>query len=199
MVGSAGPQVLVGNEGDDRLDGAGGADVVAGGLGYENVLAGGPGRDRVVSSGARDTIRTRDGERDQVGCTLPSSSRQRFDVDAVDAVSSCAAQLQPAERQRPRLARDGRVAIVAHCPAARGTCVGRLRLAQCRRSRVTLGRAGFRVAEGSTRRVRVQLTRGARRLVAHRRHLCAIATARSARASPPPSEVEVNVALTVLA
>jgi hypothetical protein len=103
------------------------------------------------------------------------------------------------ERQRPRLARGGRVAIVAHCAAARGTCVGGLRLAQCRRSRVTLGRARFRMAEGSTRRVNVQLTPSARRLVGHRRRVCAIATARSRRAAPPPSAVEVNVALTLLA
>jgi hypothetical protein len=55
------------------------------------------------------------------------------------------------------------------------------------------------MAEGSTRRVNVRLTPGARRLVAHRRRVCAIATARSRRAAPPPSAVEVNVALTLLA
>jgi Ca2+-binding RTX toxin-like protein len=199
MVGSNVPQVLDGWEGDDRLDGGGGEDVISGGPGYENVLVGGPGPDQIVSSGARDTIRTRDGERDQVRCTIPSSSRQRFEVDAVDVVGFCASDLRIAERQRLRLARGGRVAIVAHCPAARGTCAGSLRLAPCRRPRVTLARAGFRIAEGRTRRVRVSLTRTARRLVARRHRVCTTATARSRRTSPPPSAVELTVALTLLA
>jgi Ca2+-binding RTX toxin-like protein len=64
MVGIDRPQVLDGREGDDRLDGAGGPDQIYAGTGDHNVLTGGAGVDQIAIFGARDTIRTRDGERD---------------------------------------------------------------------------------------------------------------------------------------
>ena len=193
MVGSAGPQVLDGREGDDRLDGGDGPDRIAGGGGDHNVLTGGPGPDDVASGGIRDTIRTRDGARDTVGCHSPSSSRQRFDVDALDTVRACATGLRIREGQRSRVDPSGRVTLVARCPARRGTCAGTVRLARCRVAAPAIGRARFRVPEGRTRRLRVRLTRGARR----DRATCALATARSRRTRTPASAVEATVRLTL--
>jgi hypothetical protein len=199
MVGSDGPQSLDGREGDDRLDGAGGPDQIFGGAGDHNVLTGGAGVDSMVTAGARDTIRTRDGERDSVGCGTPSSSRQRFYVDAFDGVRFCATQLRLRDGQRRRPDRRGRVALAARCPAGRGTCAGSVRLARCRAFKVTIGRASFRVLEGHTRRVRVRLTHSARSYVARHHLVCAFATARTRRTRPPPSAVEATVRLTLLA
>jgi hypothetical protein len=199
MVGSDGPQSLDGREDDDRLDGAGGPDQIFGGAGDHNVLTGGAGVDSNVTAGARDTIRTRDGARDSVGCGTPSSSRQRFDVDAFDGVRSCATQLRLRDGQRRRLDRRGRVAFVARCPARRGTCAGSVRLARCRAFKVTIGRGGFRVPEGQTRRVRVRLTHSARRYVARHHLVCVYATARTRRTRPPPSAAEATVRLALVA
>jgi hypothetical protein len=199
LIGDLGDDVLLGGEGDDRLDGGGGPDQISSGTGDRNVLTGGSGFDQIGSAGAHDVIRTRDGERDHVGCGTSSSSRQRFEVDPFDSVSSCATDLRVRNGQRLHLDRRGRVAIAGHCPADRGTCVGSVRLLRCRRFAVTIGRAYFRVAEGRTRRVRVRITPSARRSVARQRRVCAIATVRSRRTRPPSSAVEVTVGATLLA
>ena len=68
-----------------------------------------------------------------------------------------------------------------------------------RAATVELASRGSDIAEGRTRRVRVSLTRTARRLVARRHRVCTTATARSRRTRPPPSAVELTVALTLLA
>jgi Ca2+-binding RTX toxin-like protein len=187
MRGSAGPQVLDGREGDDRLDGGGGRDEISGGTGDHNVLTGGPGPDEIASAGIRDAIRTRDGARDAVGCHSPSSSRQRFAVDALDAVRGCATGLRIREGQRSRVRADGRVTLLAHCPADRGTCAGTVRLTRCRSAAPPIGRARFRVPDGHVRRLRVRLAR---------RATCALATARSRRVRPPASAVETTARLT---
>jgi RTX calcium-binding nonapeptide repeat (4 copies) len=199
LVGSAGRQVLLGAEGDDRLDGAGGDDQLAGGAGDRNVLIGGAGSDRIGTTGVHDTIRTRDGEHDAIGCGPPASSRQRFEVDRRDAVRGCATDLHVRDGQRLRADRRRRVAIAGHCPARRGTCVGSIRLTRCRRTGATIGHASFRVAEGRVGRVPVQLTPRARDDVAQHHAVCAWAMVRSRRAAPPPSRVDVTVALRLLA
>jgi Ca2+-binding RTX toxin-like protein len=199
LVGSAGPQVLLGAEGDDRLDGGGGDDQIAGEAGDRNTLIGGRGSDRIITRGVHDAIRTRDGEHDDIGCGAPASSRQRFDVDRRDVVRTCATDLHVRDGQRLRVDRRGRVAIAGRCPARRGTCVGSIRLARCRRAGATIGRATFRVAEGRARRVPVRLAPRARRGVARHRVVCAWAAVRSRRATPPPSRVDVTVALRLLA
>jgi Ca2+-binding RTX toxin-like protein len=197
MVGSDGPQVLDGDKGDDRLDGAGGPDQIFGGTGEHNILTGGPGVDRLASAGPRDTIITRDGERDAVTCGTPSSSRQRFDIDAVDSVRSCSNRLRIRGGQRPRLDRRGRIALAAYCPARRGTCAGTVLLSRCRVTPVPIGHADFRLAEGTTRRARVHLAPGARRAVARHGSLCAVTTARTHRTRPPPSAVQSTARITI--
>jgi Ca2+-binding RTX toxin-like protein len=197
MVGNDGPQVLDGDKGDDRFDGAGGPDQIFGGSGEHNILIGGRGVDRIESGGARDTIRTRDGERDAVSCNTPSSSRQRYDIDTVDRVRFCSNGLRVRDGQRPALDRRGRVAFTALCPARRGTCAGIVRLSRCRVAPVPIGHAGFRLAEGKTRPLRVHLAPAAGRAVALNGALCALVTARTRRTRPPPSAVESTIRITI--
>jgi hypothetical protein len=199
MVGSGGPQALLGAEGDDRLDGGGGPDLISGGGGDHNVLSGGHGSDRISSAGIHDTVRTRDGERDEVGCGPSSSSLQRFAVDAADVVRFCTASLRVREGQRMHVDGRGRVAILGRCLAARGTCVGSVRLTRCRRFGATIGRSSFRVPDGHSRRVRVRLTPRARRYVARHRVVCAWGTVHSRRAAPPSSHIDVSLGATLLA
>lgn len=61
--GGAGPDVILGNGGNDKIDGKGGADVICGGLGNDS-LTGGGGVDRFDGGDGNDAIYSRDGKKE---------------------------------------------------------------------------------------------------------------------------------------
>jgi len=80
-----------------------------------------------------------------------------------------------------RLDRRGRVPVRLRCNGSSGVCAGTLQLATVRQRKVTaLGKARFRVAAGHALRVRVKLSRSARKLVRRRGRLAVLARARPA-------------------
>jgi hypothetical protein len=75
-----------------------------------------------------------------------------------------------------RVRRGRYILIPIACPpGVIGSCTGRIKLVAARR-RLTLGRASFSVRGGATKKVRLKLTRRARKLVRAKRRLRAIAT-----------------------
>jgi hypothetical protein len=108
--GSAGPNVIVGGPGGDRLFGMRGDDVLRGragndrlygGPGHDRVfgdtgadlVVGGPGRDRLVGGRGADRIAARDGQPDAVSC---GPGRDRALVDRRDRVSrNCERRIRP--------------------------------------------------------------------------------------------------------
>lgn len=105
IVGTPGPDVLLGDSGDDAILGLGGADEISGGGGNDRVygedgndrLFGGSGRDRLVGErgrdrlygeGGRDSLNTRDGVRGN-DRAHGGSDRDRCVSDRRDRTISC--------------------------------------------------------------------------------------------------------------
>jgi len=84
MTGGAGPDVVQGGHGDDRLSGGAGADVLLGGPGNDRIN-GGRGRDRLSGQGGDDIIRARDGAQDVVSC---GPGRDTVFADRLDKIAS---------------------------------------------------------------------------------------------------------------
>jgi hypothetical protein len=90
-------------------------------------------------------------------------------------------------RRGRRLARTGSIRVRVRCRADEPeTCVGVLRLSTWRRfktstglRRIRLGGAKFRMSPGTTKRVRVRITRRGRRLVRRKGRVRVLANARA--------------------
>ena len=95
LVGSGGPDVIIGKGRDDRLRGRAGNDTLVGGAGRDRLSGGpgqdtlvaGPGRDRLSGGRGDDTIKSRDRSHDTVRC---GPGWDTVVADANDAVrASC--------------------------------------------------------------------------------------------------------------
>jgi hypothetical protein len=170
ITGSTGPNVLKGGSGNDTLDGGAGADSLDGGDGA-------------------DALRARDGVRDTLSCGAGVDSVEADSNDLLDA--SCNEQAAaPAQTvldtvpSAVRMNRRGYVTLRLRCPAGRaGRCKGTIVLRAAKRAsastfatasrRRALGRKRFSIRSGSSKTIKVKISRnGRRRVLAKRRLKC---------------------------
>ena len=83
--GTAGPDVVVGSRGSDRLAAGSGPDRICG-RGGRDRLDGGSGPDRITGGPGRDIIRSRDNSSDSVDC---GPGRDRVVADSIDRLRRC--------------------------------------------------------------------------------------------------------------
>jgi Ca2+-binding RTX toxin-like protein len=109
--------VLIGDEGPNRLNGGEGVNTLLGGAGPDRLIGSfagglldpGPGPDRVVLPGGRSRLRLADGEADRVKCILEGPE---VEADALDTLDSCAPGAYfTSARPRP----GGRLRVVIKC------------------------------------------------------------------------------------
>jgi Ca2+-binding RTX toxin-like protein len=157
LSGSDGPDTLS-IFGVGLIDGRGGDDVMTGG---EDAI-GGPGRDRIIRVGARGwdarkgaRVDVRDGERDDVTCTVPLAGLRR---DRGDSVRGCAGYAYPgATPPHGELRRGATQRVLVRC-VGRQVCRGRVTL-RAQGSRRTIARGSFRIAAGGSTTLRLKLGR----------------------------------------
>jgi hypothetical protein len=167
VYGSTAPDVLVGTDGPNRIEGGlFGPDTILG-LGGDDVIetttgdriVGGPGSDR-ISAGSVARLELRDGEEDHAACGLEGAAS--LDADPFDKLPGCSfARLRfaghPSSPLPLRTARDGRVYVRAECLASMDRrCDGALRMLELP-SRKLLATGPFHLGRGQTGRVRLKL------------------------------------------
>lgn len=161
LVGSAGGDVLTGNDGPNLLDGGAGDDVVVAGA----------GRDDLVGGAGNDVVHALDGEADRISC---GTGADLVYVDAADTVTGSGDDRCEDLVRAPRVAARGRlvereVLVRLRCRGATTACRGAGRLEIRREGRtVRAGQVRYSVRVGSTETVRIRVTRRAQRLLARR-------------------------------
>ncbi|HEV2813486.1 MAG TPA: calcium-binding protein, partial [Solirubrobacteraceae bacterium] len=194
LEGGDGDDDIRGGPGDDVIGGGAGKDELRGG-GDDDQIDGGPGEDLAIgqdgeseSADGVDLIELRDGERDAAAC---SSGLSRVLADQHDIVDQKCALIErftlgppgtpppppvgPSPLLRVHLKgtvvdRKGVARIRVTCAPAPVPCAGRLLLFTLHKRKLTrLGRVVFAVPAGTTRVVRVKLSKLGRRLVRARR------------------------------
>jgi hypothetical protein len=199
IVGSDGPNWLLGGGGTDLIDGAGGSDSLAG-YGTGSRIIGGAGSDRFDAGGKNGLIEARDGERDEIFC---GGTGTTYAMDPFDELAHCTpAPIKP-EPSTIRVRRDGTVLVNVRCTYGRvieEPCVGKLYA--YRRGGAgqgsPLARGRFALAPWTERspssvgaeladplRVGMRLTRSARRELARKRRLLVSLQWRAYSNSPP--------------
>jgi hypothetical protein len=179
VYGSTYTDLLVGDDGPNRLDGSfGGADVILGQGGadvieatspYAERVAGGPGSDHVVA-GSSARVELRDGEPDELTCGLLGVAS--LDADPFDRTVGCTyAHLRFAQVARIDTSRDRRVQVRADCFASPGRkCDGAVRLLIANTSTV-LASGPFHLQRGQTARIKLKLRATGRKLQRKRRRV----------------------------
>jgi len=170
-----------GGEGDDTILGGGGDDVVVGGPGLDSLAGDGSGSGLYVSAAGNDTIDARDGVREGINCGLGADTAI---VDALDIVpqdpgSLCEAVDRPLALVAATLRSSSlkvqsrkRVSVSLACPKEVATCTGKVTVKSASKVRVgrkraviTVGSAGYSIAAGTSKSVRVNLSSKARSLL----------------------------------
>jgi hypothetical protein len=143
LAGDDDGNLIIGLDGNDVIDGRGGADSLLGG-------------------NDNDTVRANDGVKDSVNC---GADADQVDADALDAPVNCEGAAAPAvgiELARKRLDARGRAQLSVHCWASSAKfCKGTLELKRANR---VLGEAKYSVAAGDEKVVRVRVGAPKRKL-----------------------------------
>jgi diguanylate cyclase (GGDEF)-like protein len=204
----------------ENVIGGRGADTLVGN-GFSNMLDGGPGRDVLRADGGDDSVRARDGERDDVGC---GSGHDTVSGDSVDVLAAdCDNSVATPSLQAPltgggsplrlqsapvRLTRRGVAPVKLRCSSKlTGTCAGTMILdvgagsakkagiSRAARRRV-IGRARFSTRGGRLTVVKVHISRNGRRRVLRRRKLRCRASVAVQRADGSRAIVRTTLTLT---
>lgn len=178
LAGGRGDDLLVGDDGGNRLYGSAGRDTLLGGAGADRLLGSddgdlldpGPGSDRVRAQ-ARDRLSLDDGGADRTDC---GSEAPAIEADSLDTFRACAPRVYLDARRGP--AADGALRVSILCDRdSTVPCTGRLALRlrgrpvsravrfgpipPGRRQAVTLRLRGGPLREGSCLRGRAVTTR----------------------------------------
>jgi diguanylate cyclase (GGDEF)-like protein len=179
----------------ENVIGGQGADTLTGNA-LSNMLDGGPGRDVLRADGGDDTIRARDGERDDVGCggghdTVTADNVDTLARDCDSSVATPRLQTQLLSAGTPvslqsspvRVTRKGVAPIQLRCLSklagrCRGTITLDLEAASAKKASASrtgrgqaIGKARFSVKSGGTAVLKVHISRNGRRRVLRRRKL----------------------------
>jgi hypothetical protein len=180
---------VTGGGADDSLTGSAAANALMGGAGNDT-LDGGAGGDTLDGGDGGDTMKSRDGVQDKVACGPGADSVDADAIDVVDAdcfapTSSPTAPtetLLDAVPSAVRMTRGGYVSLRLRCPRTSSTrCSGTIVLRMSARarssaamsasSRRTIARKRFSIKPGTTKKLKVKISRNGRRRVLRQRRV----------------------------
>ncbi|MGH2980038.1 MAG: hypothetical protein ACRDLQ_10455 [Solirubrobacterales bacterium] len=113
IVGGRGDDVLFGGARRDRVVGGSGSDFLSGGSGKDR-LVGGPGRNRYEAGSGNDSIKSANGVREKVDCGF---GRDRVTADRRDILSGC----ERVKRVRRKPKKDP-IELLPECPGGGHAC-----------------------------------------------------------------------------
>ena len=193
VLSGSGNDTITGGSAANSLNGGAGNDTLTGGAG-DDAIDGGAGQDSLHGGDGNDALRSRDGVTDQLTCGAGTDTTY---VDPIDAFASdCEVNdtgvggpgngspqsplaLLPASLT---MSRGGSVSVRIYCPSTFGTrCTGTVTLVEVRgksgvaamslaRSK-TIGRGKFSVPAGTSKPMKVHISREGRRRVLDRKRV----------------------------